>query len=64
MSNDVDSNVEIRFEPSVGKTYYLYERADKSRFLSILSPQEWEGERFYKKFLASVSLNSQGEWES
>ena len=63
LGNLMGHNIEIRFEPSVGKTYYLYERFDGSTFLSILSPEEWSGDRFYKKFVVSVLLNSEGQWQ-
>tara|TARA_R100000664_G_C2693964_1_gene96954 strand:- start:40 stop:258 length:219 start_codon:yes stop_codon:yes gene_type:complete len=59
----MNRNVEIRFEPSTGRVYYLYERTDNSRFLSILSPEEWEQGRFYKDFLAQVMVDSSGSWK-
>jgi hypothetical protein len=63
VSNLMNRNVEIRFEPSTGRSYFLYERLDDSRFLSILSPEEWEQGRFYKEFLAQVQLDSDGSWK-
>ena len=59
----MNRDVEIRFEPSPGRSYFLYERTDDSRFLSILSPEEWEQGRFYKEFLARVELDSNGSWQ-
>ena len=63
ISNLMNRSVEIRFEPSAEKSYYLYERVNASRFLSILSPEEWEQGRFYKNFLAEVKLDSNGSWQ-
>jgi len=63
ISDLMNRNVEIRFEPSTGRPYYLYERTDDSRFLSILSPEEWEQGRFYKEFLAQVVIDSNGSWK-
>jgi len=59
----IDRRVQINFEPTPGKVYFLYARTDGSQFLSILSPKEWEGERFYEEFIAGVKMNADGDWE-
>jgi len=33
---------EIRFEPSIGSTYYMYRRKSGDDFVSIISNEEWD----------------------
>lgn len=56
---------EIRFEPNQGTLYYLYEREDSKKFLSIISPEEWNLGKTNRGFLlvTSVRLNSENQWE-
>ena len=39
--NDLLYSAEIRFVPSMGKAYDLYQRDDESVFLSMVRPEEW-----------------------
>jgi Protein of unknown function (DUF2452) len=45
------------FEPVLGEVYHLYEKADGSKFLSLIAPTEWS-----QKYLYSGILNSDGTW--
>lgn len=36
-------HADCAFKRQPGKVYYLYERADGSRYFSMLSPQDWRG---------------------
>ncbi len=54
--NEFVDSFHIGFEPVVGKTYYLYETS--SKFISILSPQE-----FKKECVGMTKLTSDGYWE-
>lgn len=45
------------FEPVLGEVYHLYEKADGSKFLSLIAPTEWA-----QKYLYSGTLNSDGTW--
>jgi len=49
----------MSFKPLIGHTYYLYEREDGSRFISILSQAEtgWVG------YIGAFRLKSQYTWE-
>lgn len=51
------SKVEYSFIPVVGKTYYLYQRNDDSCFLSLIEPNRWD-----KKFIFAVGLDSNNKW--
>lgn len=55
--NKFVESFEIRLETVVGQIYYLYERDDGSRFLSLISPDDF----FVKyKFHGSTIVNSEG----
>tara|TARA_Y200000002_G_scaffold101502_1_gene82335 strand:- start:176 stop:589 length:414 start_codon:yes stop_codon:yes gene_type:complete len=47
----------FKFEPLVGETYFLYE-GKKDRYLSLISPDQWN-----KKFLGAFRLSSEYKWE-
>ena len=52
-------NSDINFEPVIGQIYYLYEKSDGGRWLSLVSPQytSWPG------FLCAVRLTTPYTWE-
>jgi len=56
-------NAEIPFTPVIGKIYFLYERDDRSRFLSLISPDEWGKKIENKTFLAEIRLNADHTWK-
>jgi len=54
--NKLVYEAEIRFEPVVGETYYLYEMGGR-RALSMISPEQWP-----HRHLATVRLNYDRQW--
>ena len=50
-------SADFKFEPIVGNTYFLYQ-GNKSTFLSLIEPNQWE-----KKHLGTYRLNSDYKWE-
>jgi cellobiose-specific phosphotransferase system component IIA len=71
-AKDIQSRVEvseriyqasISFEPLINHTYYLYERADGSDFLSMVGPEEWGRKKPFVKFVAKVKLLADHTWE-
>ncbi|GAB4200659.1 MAG: hypothetical protein OHK0057_31160 [Thermoflexibacter sp.] len=54
---------EIRFEPLIGRTYYLYERHGKSDVLSLIAPNEWGKSKKYDKCIATIRLLADHTWE-
>jgi len=46
------------FQPLVGEPYYLYQNKEKSLFLSLISPDEWNME-----YLGTFKLITNGKWE-
>lgn len=56
--NNLIYNSEIKFEPVIGKIYYLYSRENGFNFLSMIAPWEWK-----MNFIAAVKFNHNGKWE-
>jgi hypothetical protein len=54
--NKLVYEAEIRFEPVVGETYYLYDMRGR-RALSMISPDQWP-----HRHLATVRLNYDRQW--
>ena len=49
---------EYSWQPLPNEPYYLYERDDKSLFLSLISPNEWD-----QKYIGTFKLLNNGKWE-
>lgn len=56
-------DAEMRFKPVMGKIYYLYEKKDRSKVLTMVSPDEWGNSMPYEKFVAKVKLLSDHTWK-
>ena len=56
--NEFVYSATYNFIPVIGETYYLYERNDKSIFLSIIKPDEWN-----MKCLGITQLESNNKWK-
>jgi hypothetical protein len=52
---------EMRSDPVINQLYYLYERANGSTFLSLISPTEWGMSQI--KFVAKARLLADHTWE-
>lgn len=61
--SDLIYEVEIPFTPVIGKKYFLYERANNERYLSLISPVEWGDKMNGQKYLAEVRLNADHTWK-
>ena len=46
------------FQPVVGHAYHLYESKDKSLWLSLIGPDEWD-----QPYVGSFELLTNGKWE-
>ena len=55
---------DMSFEPSINKTYHLYQRKNEVLLLSLVSPDEW-GRRGhpFKEYIATVKLLADHTWE-
>ena len=47
----------FKFEPEIGKIYFLYQKEDESLFLSIIEPNMWD-----KIFVGAFKLDSDNKW--
>lgn len=56
-------SAEMGFEPRVGRLYHLYQKENEQYVLSIIAPQEWNGNMPYNKFIASVRLLADHTWD-
>jgi len=59
--NNMIYNSTYSFEPVVGYIYHLYYGNNGKKFLSLISPDEWDKEQEY---IVSVKLNSELKWVS
>jgi hypothetical protein len=53
----------MSFKPNIGQTYYLYQKADDSFLLSLVSPKEWGRSGPFKEFIAAVQLLADHTWK-
>lgn len=60
--SDLIYDSDIKFTPVIGKTYYLYEKKEGRRYLSLIAPFEWN-DQFQDIFLAEVRLNADHTWK-
>lgn len=49
------------FKPIPGQVYYLYEKADNDRLLSLIAPSEW-GKSLPYIYIATVELLADSTW--
>ena len=57
---------EMKFEPVMENSYYLYERANGTHFISLIAPTEWITEKqpnAYSAFLVGLIAGPGGEWK-
>ncbi len=54
---------EMRFEPIIGRVYYLYEKSDGTDTLSLIAPNEWGRAKKYPKNIAAAKLLADHTWE-
>ena len=54
---------EMRFKPEIGETYYLYEREEGVKLLSLVAPKEWGKSIPFKSFVAKVRLLADHTWD-
>ncbi len=60
-NNETVNKSEMGFQPIIGKEYYLYERENKTTFLSLISPQEWSRKDIV--FKGRFKLDSHDVWK-
>jgi len=53
----------MRFEPLIGRIYYLYNNNDEKDILSLVAPNEWGRSKGYTTYLAKLRLLADHTWE-
>lgn len=61
--SDLIYNVEMTFQPCIGKRYFLYDQDNGKRYLSLISPSEWGDKMQGQTYLAEVRLNADHTWK-
>ena len=54
---------QMRFEPLIGRTYYLYQKDQQDDVLSLVAPHEWGRSKKYQRWIATVKLLADHTWE-
>ncbi|TAF74711.1 MAG: DUF2452 domain-containing protein [Bacteroidetes bacterium] len=54
---------EMKFEPLISHSYFLYEREDGTDFLSMIAPNEWGRSKKYARCISKVTLLADHTWE-
>jgi hypothetical protein len=53
----------LGFEPLVGNSYFLYEKSNGKKLVSMVSPQEWGETIPFESFIAQVKLLADHTWD-
>ena len=63
---EILKTAEMGFEPVMGNSYYLYERANGTHFISLIAPTEWIIEKqpnAHSSFLIGLEAAPGGGWK-
>ena len=61
--NKIIFESDMLFEPVLGKSYYLYQREDGTRFMSLISDDEW-GNTKDLSYIGTFKQDSRQKWTS
>ena len=54
----------VSFEPKIGHSYFLYERANEDWQISMVSPEQWGRKGMpFEAFIAKITLLSDHTWD-
>jgi len=56
-------DAQMNFEPEIGGEYYLYEKGDGKKIISLIAPEEWRDSKGYQKCLAKIRMLSDHTWK-
>lgn len=54
---------ELKFEPVMGKTYFLYSKKDGGHIISLIGPEEWGKNPSFEKIIAKIQLLHDHTWK-
>ncbi|MEX1202966.1 MAG: DUF2452 domain-containing protein [Ferruginibacter sp.] len=55
-------NAKLSFQPTIGQTYYMYQKKDGNYLLSLVSAKEWGNSMPYQSFISAVKLLADHTW--
>ena len=53
----------LSFKPEIGQVYHLYQKADNSHTISLISPKEWGPSLPFQRYVAAVQLLADHTWK-
>jgi hypothetical protein len=53
----------LGFEPLVGNSYFLYEKSNGKKLVSMVSPKEWGDKIPFERYIAQVKLLADHTWD-
>lgn len=56
-------DADLNFQPVIGETYYLYEKENGKKVLSLVAPEEWGRSTSIGEFIAEVLLLADHTWK-
>jgi uncharacterized protein YlaN (UPF0358 family) len=54
---------QMNFEPEISGEYYLYEKEDGKKIISLVAPEEWRDSKGYQKCHAKIKMLSDHTWK-
>ncbi|GAB4409158.1 MAG: hypothetical protein OHK0056_10900 [Bacteriovoracaceae bacterium] len=54
---------EMKFEPVMGKTYFLYAKKEGGHIISLIGPDEWGKNPSFEKVIAKIQLLHDHTWK-
>ncbi len=61
--SEIIYTADMRFKPVLGQTYYLYEKAERGKFLvSMIAPEEWGRSKTFHRYISTIQLLSDSTW--
>ena len=58
--NKIIFESEMMFKPVIGKTYYLFQREDGTKFMTLISPEEWGKNDL--QYIGAFKQDSRQKW--
>jgi len=59
--NQIIFDSEMMFKPVIGKSYYLYQKKDGKRFMSLISPKDWGKNKDFE-YVGTFKQDSRQKW--
>ena len=60
--NQVILDSEMMFKPVIGKSYYLYQKKNGNRFMSLIKPEDWNDKVDFN-YVGTFKQDSRQKWD-